>query len=96
MALTINDYGNRIMVSGTPVATDVITERVERLQGIEWRNPVAADDVVTLVDSAGSQIVTATCLAAKEPIYLAIPQGIWVNGISCSALDSGTLMIYFV
>lgn len=93
MALTINNYGYVIKVTGTTAAAEVVTANFIRLGGILWFKPTTIGHALSVTDSAGQSFVQGYCDLADISKWWNF-QDQPVNGLKIDDMDSGTVYIY--
>lgn len=67
-----------------------------RIKTLYFFNPANIADTVVVKDAAGNMIWEGRCEVANQSQVFVCPREIEVNGYQITALDSGTIYIYYV
>lgn len=92
MALTIDNDGNPIIVTGDTAIDTEIYDSYLMIKFIKWHRPVTAGHVCVLTDSNGREIVKFVCETDLESQWA--PIWSYFQDLHCNDMDSGTLYIY--
>jgi len=89
--MAVTQEGNKVTLFGT--VADAITGRIH-IQRLIWLKPTTAAHDIVVSDSKGKVVWQKTCDIADTDQELVLERGFWVNGLTLTTIDSGTLMLY--
>lgn len=96
MALTTNNDGNPIIVTGTTSVDEEIIDRGQNaavlIKFVKWHKPTTVGHLCTLKDKNGREIITFCCETINESQWA--PMWSYFPNIHCDNMDSGSLYIY--
>ena len=92
MSLTVVDSGNVIQVTGTTAAAQAVSTNFLRLVGVLWYAPTSADDLLSITDKNGKQVLKGKCVTAKASNWWDL-DSLSANGITINDMDSGEVYI---
>ena len=95
MALTVAQTDKPVIkVTGTTATADTVLESGQyvRVLWVLWHKPTTADDLLSLTDVAGNQILKGNAQTAKQDLWFPV-DGLLFNGLAIDDLDSGEVYI---